>query len=126
VKPLSIGLIAMLLAASMAPPCRAASWSPTAARSVVLRSVEDGSRSAPARAASARSVFPVADVASPQDKPASDAPLGVVDGGAPGGSEDSPGAPVPEPGTLFLVGSGLVGLAVSSRRWRRALGRDGV
>jgi len=31
------------------------------------------------------------------------------------------GSAVPEPTTLFLVGAGLVGLAVSSRRWRKAI-----
>ncbi|MBI5851618.1 MAG: PEP-CTERM sorting domain-containing protein [Planctomycetes bacterium] len=36
------------------------------------------------------------------------------------GSREAASA-VPEPTTLFLVGAGLIGLAVSSRRWRKAI-----
>ena len=41
-------------------------------------------------------------------------------GGSPGGgSNPPPAAPVPEPGTMFLVGSGLAGMALYRRRQQR-------
>jgi hypothetical protein len=49
----------------------------------------------------------------------------VVPDGPPREPEDS-GSPVPEPTTLLLVGGGLVGLAISSKRWRRTLASNGA
>ncbi|HET6203641.1 MAG TPA: PEP-CTERM sorting domain-containing protein [Planctomycetota bacterium] len=42
-------------------------------------------------------------------------------GGGPGEGPALPPPPVPEPGTVLLVGSGIAGMAVLARRKRRAL-----
>ncbi|MCC6781932.1 MAG: PEP-CTERM sorting domain-containing protein [Planctomycetes bacterium] len=58
-------------------------------------------------------------VAAPQDPAATN--QGTVPSVPAGDRRDSPASAVPEPTTLFLVGAGLIGLAVSSRRWRKTI-----